>query len=55
MDEELGNFNHITGKFQSLFWWRGHLDMAFIAFYVLTLVFQSLFWWRGHLDASRAP
>ena len=37
-------------KFQSLFWWRGHLD-AFVAHLSYTArQFQSLFWWRGHLD-----
>ena len=36
--------------FQSLFWWRGHLDFAKICDAVMNCKFQSLFWWRGHLD-----
>ena len=39
-----------SGVFQSLFWWRGHLDMAGQYVHADTVGFQSLFWWRGHLD-----
>ena len=38
--------------FQSLFWWRGHLDSNVIAGSQAGQGFQSLFWWRGHLDTA---
>ena len=38
--------------FQSLFWWRGHLDLGSVHVIQLHVKFQSLFWWRGHLDES---
>ena len=37
-------------RFQSLFWWRGHLDEYTGKMAGVWLKFQSLFWWRGHLD-----
>ena len=40
--------------FQSLFWWRGHLDYTESDFLPSDREFQSLFWWRGHLDVSTA-
>ena len=39
-------------RFQSLFWWRGHLDFGETMIRAQAMKFQSLFWWRGHLDGA---
>ena len=38
--------------FQSLFWWRGRLDLEKRITPVFRQKFQSLFWWRGRLDLN---
>ena len=39
-------------QFQSLFWWRGRLDLRVLACFRYSERFQSLFWWRGRLDPA---
>ena len=48
----LNKYVSSPAMFQSLFWWRGHLDGTAWCRVYANWEFQSLFWWRGHLDAT---